>query len=129
MSTQLQPTSIILADRPIPQIGPLDIQVKICATLNLSAEDARRKVNRLVHHEISYLMKGGGPSLVIADRVYWRVPVMLAFPSYGTVGAVGSVDVDVTTGEINISPRLIAEIQHRAQNFTPRTAPHTAPTG
>lgn len=125
----MQLTSIILADRPVPQSGRLDMKVSISATVSLSAEEARRKVNRFVHREISYLMRGDPPSLVVADRVYWRVPVILTFPSYGPLGTVGSIDVDVETGELNVSADRIVEIQHRAQDLAARTSPQTAPAG
>ena len=125
----MQLTSIVLADRPVPQTGLLDLEVSISAVVNCSAEDARREVNRFVHREISYLMRGDLPSLVVADRVYWRVPIVLSFPSNGALGTVGNIDVDVDTGELNISSGLIAEIQRRAQDLATRTSPHTAPAG
>jgi len=125
--TQL--TTIILTDRPVPETGRLEIEVNISATLTLSAEDARRKVNRFVHREISYLMRGDTPSLIVADRVYWRVPVILTFPSWGPLGTVGTIDVDVETGELNISADRIGEIQRRAQDLAARSSPQTAPAG
>ncbi len=125
----MQLTSIVLADRPIPETGLWELQVNISAAVNCSAEDARRAANRFVHHEISYLMRGDSPSLVVADRVYWRVPIVLSFPSHGPVGMVGSIDVDVDTGELNVSSGLIAEIQRRAQDLATRSAPHTTPAG
>ncbi len=120
--------SIVLADRPLPQIGPLDFNIHVSTTVNLSAENARRKVNHFVHRELSYLMRGELPNLVIADHVCWRVPIVLTFPSHGPVGTVGSIDVDVATGELRVNPGLIAEIEHRAQDLAARTSPHTAPT-
>jgi len=124
-----QLTSIILTDRPIPQSGRLDVEVSISAVVSLSAEEARRKVNRFVHREISYLMRGDPPSLVVADRVYWRVPVILAFPSHGPLGTVGNIDVDIETGELNVSADCMAEIQHCAQELAARISPQTAPAG
>jgi hypothetical protein len=126
---EMQLASIILTNRFIPQSGRLDIEVSISATVNLSAEEARRKVNRFVHREISYLMRGDPPSLVVADRVCWQVPITLAFPSYGPLGTIGSIDVDVETGELDISTARIAEIQHRAQELAALASPQTAPAG
>jgi hypothetical protein len=125
----MQLTSIILTDRPVPETGRLDIEINISTLVTFSAEDARRKVSSFVHREISYLMRSDPPSLVVADRVYWRVPIILTFPSYGPLGAVGSIDVDVETGELNVSADRIAEIQRRAQDLAARSSPQTAPAG
>jgi hypothetical protein len=125
----MQLTSIILTDRPVPETGRLDIEVNISTIVSLSAEDARRKVNSFVHHEISYLMRGDTPSLAVAGRVYWRVPVILTFPSYGPLGAVGSIDVDVETGELDVNADRIAEIKRRAQDLAARSSPQTTPAG
>jgi hypothetical protein len=124
-----QSTPIVLVDRPLPQIGRLDLNIRISAIVNLSAEDARRQVNRFVQREISYLMRGEWPSLVVADHVYWRVPIVLSFPSFGAIGNVGSIDVDVTTGELQTGPGVIEEIQRRAQDLAARSSPHTVPAG
>jgi hypothetical protein len=126
---EMKSPSIVLADRPLPKIGPFDLSIHISATVVLSAEDARRKVNRYVHREVSYLLRAELPSLVIAEHVYWRVPIMLTLPSHGPVGAVGSMDVDVTTGDLMVNSGLIVEIQQRAHDLVARTSPHTAPAG
>jgi hypothetical protein len=103
--------SIVLADRPLPKIGPFDLSIHISATVILSAEDARRKVNRYIHREVSYLLRAELPSLVIAEHVYWRVPIMLTLPSHGPAGAVGSMDVDVTTGDLMVNSGLILDVR------------------
>ena len=43
---------------------------------------------------------GDTPTLVIAERAVWRVPVLLTSPSRGVIGTVGSVDVDAQSGEL-----------------------------
>jgi len=85
--------------------------------MNFSATAARRRVGRFVADEISYLMRSGQPSLVIADRIYWRVPVVLTFPGHGSVGSVGAIDMDVETGQLRVTPKLIAEMQQRATDL------------
>ena len=127
METQF--TSIILQDQFVPKAGPLDLQITVKATMNLSAEDARRKVSQFAHREISYLLRGDTPSLAVVDGVYWRVPLLLTFPSHGAVGAVGSIDVDVASGEMQINAELVAEIQNRARHLAARTSSHAAPAG
>jgi len=103
-----------VAVEQLPRTGRLQIDIQVSADVNFSSTSARRRVGRFVADEISYLMRGGEPTLVVADHIYWRVPVLLTFPGYGSVGIVGDIDVDVETGQLHITPELIAEIQQRA---------------
>lgn len=106
-----------VAVEQLPCTGRLQIDIHVSADVNFSSTAARRRVGRFVADEISYLMRGGEPTLIVADRIYWRVPVVLTFPGQGSVGAVGDIDVDVETGQLHITPELIAEIQRRATDL------------
>lgn len=101
----------------IPQVGDIRLTIEISAHQNFSAKSAQKLVRRFVADEISYLLRAGEPSLVLGQRLYWRVPVHLAFPGQGIVGAVGAVDVDVETGQMTITPEVIAEMTHHAQRL------------
>lgn len=101
----------------LPRTGRLQFSVHVSADLNFSATAARRRAGRFVADEISYLMRGGEPNLVIADRIYWRVPILLTFPGRGSAGSVGVIDVDVETGQLRVTPELIVEIQQRATDL------------
>ncbi len=92
----------------------------------ISAADARRKVSRFVLDEISYLMGGEQPTLVKTDRLYWRVPVVLTHPTTGTVGTVGSIDVDAETGALVITPALTEELIHNARTLAARSTSQAA---
>jgi hypothetical protein len=109
-----------VAVNQLPRTGKLQIDIHVSADVNFSATAARRRVSRFVADEISYLMRGDEPNLVVADRIYWRVPVVLTFPGHGSVGAVGDIDVDVETGQLHITPELITEIQQRASDLAAR---------
>lgn len=87
------------------------------STQNVSAKSAQKIVGRFVADEISYLLRAGEPDLVPSKRVYWRVPIELAFPDQGIVGAVGTLDVDVETGQIVATPKDIAEITHHTERL------------
>ena len=65
-------------------------------SVRISALAAQRKVSRFVLDEISYLMGTEQPSLMQTDhlRYVWRVPVVLTYPTHGTVGTAGHLDVD-----------------------------------
>jgi len=108
-----------------PRTGQLQLAIQVSANINYSANAARRMVGRFVADEIGYMLRTGEPTLVVGERICWRVPVLLAFPDSGPVGAVGTVDVNVETGQILVTPGQIAEItQHAndlAANYT-RTA-------
>jgi len=127
LETVLKEPTIILSNRPLPQLGLLEMQVTISAMVNLSAAEARRKVSRYVHREVSYLMHGEPPDLMVAERVYWRVPVSFAYPSHGVLGTIGYIEVDVETGLLNLQPQNITEMKRYAQNLASRATPETAP--
>jgi hypothetical protein len=89
--------------------------------INIPAEEAQRRVSLFVLKEISNLMHGETPVLVIGERACWRVPVHLTFPTTGNVGQVGSIDVDVSSGELQVPPETIAQIEANAQDIAQRT--------
>ncbi len=98
----------------LPLTNHISIAINVQAEMKFSAYAARRKVNRYVADEISYLLRGAEPKLVVAEHLCWRVPVILTFPATGVVGAVGEIDVDVETGQLYITPELIKELTHHA---------------
>ena len=106
--------------KQLPRTGRLQIDIHVSAEVNFSATAARRRVSRFVADEISYLMRGGEPDLVVADRIYWHVPVLLTLPGHGSVGSVGAIDVDVETGQLHVTPELIAEMQQHATDLAAR---------
>jgi hypothetical protein len=110
----------------IPKTGRLEVDIKVSANVNVTAFTARQKANNFVLSEISYMMHAGEPALVLGKRIYWRVPVILSLTSRGDVGEVGHIDVDVETGQIDISPQQIAEIEARAETITAHTPSQTA---
>jgi hypothetical protein len=95
----------------LPKTGRLEVDI------NISAYAAKQKVNGFVLSEISYMMHAGDPNLVVDERIYWRVPVILSLTSRGDVGEVGAIDVDVATGQLHVTPQLIMEINTRAQGL------------
>ncbi len=68
--------------------------------VQITAAEARRKVNRFLLDKVSYLMGAQQPSLIEAEHLVWRVPVVLTYPDQGTVGKVGYVDVSAEAGEL-----------------------------
>jgi hypothetical protein len=110
--------AIIIESVALPERGPLSIRLDVSATINTTAEEARRKVSVFAGNQIADLLHGEAPGLVWQENVaYWRVPVALSSRSMGRIGIVGSVDVNVETGELQITDRLIEEIEENAQRF------------
>ncbi|HIP71958.1 MAG TPA: hypothetical protein EYH05_11265 [Anaerolineae bacterium] len=109
----------------LPKTGHLEVDIKVTADVNFTAVAARQKVNNFVLSEISYMMHAGTPQLVVGERICWRVPVVLSLASQGDVGDVGAVDVDVETGQMNVTPQLLTEINTRAEAIAAHSAPTT----
>ena len=98
-----------------PQSGQLEIDVRLSATVNVTAFSARQKVTGFVADEISTNMHAGEPQLVVGERIYWRVPVILSMPPSGERGEVGTIDVDIENGQLLVTQALIEEIERRAE--------------
>jgi hypothetical protein len=110
----------------LPKTGRLEVDIKVAADVNISAYAARQKVNDMVLSDISYMMHAGHPTLLLSERICWRVPVILSLTSRGDVGEVGAIDVDVETGQMHVTPHLIAEINARAEGLALSAAPAPA---
>jgi hypothetical protein len=110
----------------LPRTGRLEVDIKVRADINISAFAAKQKVNGFVLSDISYMMHAGDPTLVLAEHICWRVPIILSLTSRGDVGEVGAIDVDVETGQMRVTPQLIAEINARAQGLALGATPAAA---
>lgn len=107
--------TVELGTSSIPRWAELEVDIRLRSKVHITALTAQRKVSKLVLDRVGNLLFGDEPSLVVADRICWRVPVMLAFPSTGPVGKVGEVDVVVETGEVLFDQTLLKEIAERAE--------------
>ena len=106
---------IILDKQPIPEKGTFEIRQSV--DILVSAKEARDSVNSWLLNEVSYMMGAEEPTLVVGDRVVWRVPAVLTAPHVGHVGMAGAVDVDVQTGNLNTSPILKEQILRGAREL------------
>ncbi|MEZ4657647.1 MAG: hypothetical protein R2911_08750 [Caldilineaceae bacterium] len=118
--------TIILDHYRIPETGTFEIRQTV--TVNISAQTARRAVNRWLLMTVSTQMGAEEPSLVVNQRTVWRVPARFTAPHVGKVGTVGHVDVDVLTGELLRLDSCQREIEQTATEFAaalPPFQPHT----
>jgi len=112
----------VLLERPAISTGRVEISVKVTTDVNVTAFTAQQKVSGFVLSEVSNLMHGDKPVLVVGERLYWRVPVILSMPPDGDLGQVGEIDVDAESGEMQVTQALIGEIRERAQALADRSA-------
>jgi hypothetical protein len=115
----------VILETPIPETGRLSLHVHQDVQINVSAAEAQRRVTQFVHRRISSQMHGETPTLVLGEQACWRVPVHLTFPSIGDAGEVGSIDVDVETGEFDMGELIQQKIQRHAEALARRITPAT----
>jgi len=108
-----------------PNSGQLSINIQLSVPIKTTAFSAHQKVTGYVADEISTNMHAIEPTLIVGDRICWRVPIVLSMP--GDRGEVGAIDVDVETGQLQITPDLIKEIEERAEYLITRSSSMTAP--
>jgi hypothetical protein len=119
-------TGILIEGQTLPETGTLTVQVDRTVEIVVSADEAQRKVSVFALMEIGNLLHGETPTLVVGERVVWRVPVHLTRPSFGDLGQVGHIDVDVESGELVFTPETISLIERNAEGLVERLAPQAA---
>lgn len=116
--------TITLDPYSIPERGKVNLHLKRSFEIKVTAEEAQRQVSHWVFDEVSYLLRGLTPTLVIAERVVWRVPVSLGLPDLGQLGMVGVVDVDVETGAMDTTSDRQAALIQQAEDIASRLSPY-----
>ena len=109
---------IILQPYSIPERGTFQIQQTI--TIRISADEARRQADHWLLHEVNSQMGADQPDLVVGELSVWRVPIYWSAPHAGRVGTIGTVEVDVLSGEMDTSSQRKAELIQRAQELAIR---------
>lgn len=112
---------LLLENQKVPESGHFELNVQISADLKVSAKEAQHKVSMMLFNDVSYLMYGDEPQLVVGKRVAWRVPAFLSVPQLGKFGPLGALDVDAETGEVQpLTEMMIMELTAHAQALTAR---------
>jgi hypothetical protein len=122
--------TIILERYPIPSSGRLELSVNISTEIKISADEARRRVNGFLLNNLSHLtVSDRETELVIGERVYWRTTINHTLPGFGPIGKIGTIDVDVETGEIQpVLPEQLEEMKRRAKALASSYPLDTSPT-
>ena len=97
----------------LPGQAKVKVEVSVTAEINFTAWVAQRRVNKLLLDRVG-LFYSEKPSLVVGERLLWRVPVMFSTPTTGPLGQVGTLDVDAQSGEILHTPELLDGFKERA---------------
>jgi hypothetical protein len=105
----------------LPAQAKVKVEISVTAEINFTAQAARRRVNKLLLDRVG-LFYSEKPSLVVGERLLWRVPVIFSTPTTGPLGQVGELDVDVQTGEILHTPELLDSFKERAHALAERPA-------
>jgi hypothetical protein len=106
----------------LPAESTLDITIRVTQPLNITAFSARQRVTQYVMLELSNQLCGDTPELTVGERVYWSVPVVFTLPGKGVVGRVGTLPVDVATGELLTDPQTEREMMRHVEQLARGTA-------
>ena len=107
----------------VPQGATAAIRIELTAQANITPFVARQKVTRFVVMEISTQLLGDTPELIVGERQCWSVPVLLTSPARGTVGKVGAIDVDATTGELLVDEETVRRMTDDVHRLAQRSPP------
>ena len=116
--------TILLDPYSIPEKGTVELNLKRSFEIKITAEEARRQINRWLRDEVSILISADLPVLVVGQQVVWRAVAWISFPHTGRAGQVGVIDVDVTTGAMNNTPECKAEIERQAEEVAAQQPPY-----
>jgi len=117
--------TIVLERYTIPERGVLEIDLKQSIDIRVTAEEARRKVNRWLLDYVSYMMHADPPTLVIGEQqAVWRVPAVLTASQVGAVGIAGYIEVDVRTGQMNNTAQRKEQITQCARKLAEKLPPY-----
>ena len=116
--------TIVLERYTIPERGVFEINLKQSIDIRVTAEEARRKVNRWLLDYVSYMMHAEAPTLVIGEKVVWRVPAVLTASQVGNVGIAGYVEVDVQNSQMNNTAECKEQITQCARKLVEKLPPY-----
>ncbi len=107
-------TTVLLNPDTISTNKTLNLQFNL--TLTLTAEEARRLVNRQVVPQLGTGLIATTPELLIWDnQLFWRVPLKLSLPNWSDLGQVGTIMVDALSGKVLLTHKIEERIINHAR--------------
>ncbi len=116
--------AIMLDQYSLPEKGAAELKINRVFQINITADEAQKKVNHWLFTQVSCMMGAATPTLAVGPRIVWRVPAILTATHLGEVGAAGTVDVDVQTGEMDSSPLCKERILQGASALADKLPPY-----
>jgi len=116
--------TVILENYTISDVGVFEIRQPV--NLTISAAAARRSVTHWLVFDVTMMLAGEEPPLVIGTRTRWQVPVVFSAPGPGRVGTVGMVEVDAASGEIDKDPANLEAILCATHKLAKKLPPFKA---
>ena len=83
-----------------PSGSRVAVRIEISSDFNVTAVAARQKANRYLLMNLGDQLHAGEPELMIGERLWWRVPVLLSLSQGGYLGKVGELQVDAQSGAV-----------------------------
>lgn len=90
----------------------------VSIAVEMSAEEARRLVNRTIVPELGTGLGTKEPDLLLrGQQALWRVPIVLSLSPLGDLSEVGIIEVDAQTGKITSDDTAQERILQHAQRL------------
>jgi hypothetical protein len=122
--------AILFDHYTLPERGAVDLQIHWLFDIQVTATEARQKVDSWLLDEVSTMIGAGEPLLVIdGTRTVWRVTAIFTAPHIGEVGVAGMVDIDVQSGEIMNADECKETLLQGAQALARKMPPYQPRTG
>jgi hypothetical protein len=115
---------VLLDPCAIPEKGPVELKIDRPFDIKVTAEEARRQVNRWLLTEVSYLMRALPPILIVGEQVVWQVPASFGLPQLGQIGTIGTIEVDIKSGKMETTRQAKADLERKAEELAARMLPY-----
>ncbi len=119
-------TTLTFNGKAAQKITERHLPPSVMVTVNIDPNTARRRATGWLISEVGNMLKADTGQLVITNKPVWRMPVLLKSSKIGTVGQVGTIDVDAVTGKLLLYDGLIEKILHHVENIV---SPIYSPVG
>ena len=120
--------TLFVNEPTLPERGAVNLCINRAFEIRVTAEEARRQVKRWLLNEVSYMFTAKFPTLLVAERIVWRVSVIFTAAHIGHVGMVGEIDVDVETGAMNNTPMCKETLLTQARKLADAMPPYQSRT-
>ena len=98
-----------------PEGAEVQVTWQVRAPFNITSYTACQHAERFLALQVGDLLAAEEASLVLGERLAWRIPVVLTNPHCGRLGRVGELRVDAETGEVLADEEMLEEIRYHAQ--------------